>query len=77
MAIHRFPERAELLRHLIVQDQTIRSICEDYALAVATLAAFEARTDAASRPEICEYRTVIAELESELARVLAAQQDRP
>jgi hypothetical protein len=77
MAIHRFPDRAELLRHLIVRDHTIRSICEDYALALATLAAFEARTDAASRPEIGEYRTVVAELENELATVLAAQQDPP
>jgi hypothetical protein len=30
MAIHRFPEQAELLRRLIVQDPTIRSICEEY-----------------------------------------------
>jgi hypothetical protein len=77
MAIHRFPDQADLVRRLIVQDPTIRSICEDYALALATLAAFEARADAASRPEVVEYRNVIAELESELAKILATQQDRP
>ena len=47
-----------------------REICEEYALAQESLARFEARPDAAERPEIGDYRTVIAELESEIDRFL-------
>ena len=35
-----------------------------------SLARFEARSDAAERPEIGDYRTVIAELEGEIDRFL-------
>jgi hypothetical protein len=45
-------------------------LCEEYALALESLARFEARPDAAERAEVGEYRTVIAELEHEIARFL-------
>ena len=47
-----------------------REICEEYALAQQSLAGFEARLDAAERPEIADYRTVIVELENEIYRFL-------
>jgi hypothetical protein len=71
--VERFPKSAALLRRLALRDQTFRGLCEDYALARASLAGFEARPDAAERPEIADYRTIIAELEGEIARFVAAR----
>jgi hypothetical protein len=71
-AIDRFPNQAALLRRMVLKDHAFRSLCEDYALARASLAAFEARPDAAERPEITDYRAVITELEGEIARFLTA-----
>ena len=71
-AVGRFPDQAPLLRRLVLKDTAFRSLCEDYALARASLAGFEARSDAAERPEIADYRAVIAELESEIARFVTA-----
>jgi enoyl-[acyl-carrier protein] reductase I len=69
--------RADALRrrrlHIIelaLSDRAFRSLCEDYALARASLTSFQARADARERPEIADYRTVIAELEGEIARAL-------
>jgi hypothetical protein len=69
-AVARFPEAAATLRRLALADPGFREICEEYALAQASLAGFEARLDAAERPEIGEYRTVIAELEGEIDRLV-------
>lgn len=69
-AVARFPEAAAALRRLALTDPEFREICEEYALAQESLAGFEARADAAERPEIDDYRTVIAELESEIDRCL-------
>ena len=69
-AVARFPEAAAALRRLALADPAFREICEEYALAQQSLARFEARPDAAERPEIGDYRTVIAELESEIDRFL-------
>ena len=68
--LDRFPERAAVLRLLLRSDLRFRSICEDYALACAGLAAFEARPDATSRPEVAEYRLLLAELETEITNTL-------
>lgn len=67
----RFPTMAPTLRRLALRDPAFRSLCEDYALARASLAAFEARPDADVRPEIADYRSVIDELDAEIARFLA------
>lgn len=69
-AIARFPGAAAALRQLLLTDPPFREICEEYALAQQSLALFEARPDAAERPEIGDYRTVIAELEDEMDRIL-------
>ena len=65
--VERFPEKAALVRRLALRDEDFRGLCEEYALAKESLATFEARPDAAVRPEIAEYRTVIAELEREIS----------
>ncbi len=69
-AVARFPEAAAELERLALTSPDFREICEEYALAQHSLAGFEARLDAAERPEIGDYRTVIAELESEIDRFL-------
>ena len=69
-AAARFPEAAARLRRLALADPGFRDLCEDYGLARESLARFEARPDAAERPEIREYRSVIAELEGEIDRFL-------
>ena len=69
-AVARFPEAAPVLRRLAITDPAFREICEEYALAEQSLAGFEARPDAAERAEIDDYRTVIAEIETEIGRFL-------
>ena len=69
-AVARFPEAAAALQKLALTNPEFREICEEYALARRSLAGFEARLDAAQRPEIGDYRTVIAELENEIDRYL-------
>jgi hypothetical protein len=71
-AVIRFPGQAQLLRNLALKDRAFRSLCEDYALARASLAGFEALPEAAERGEIADYRAVVAELEAEIARFLTA-----
>ncbi len=70
-AAARFPEEAGRLPDLAVTDSRFRELCEDYGLAHDSLATFEAMPDAAERPEVPDYRAVIAELETEIRRFLA------
>ena len=67
-AVARFPEAASVLWKLARSDPGFREVCEEYALAQQSLAGFEARPDAAERPEIDDYRTLIVELEGEIDR---------
>lgn len=69
-AAARFPEAGARLRRLAGRDPEFREICAEYALAHRSLAGFEARPDAAERPEVADYRAVIAELEREIDRFL-------
>lgn len=69
-AVERFPAAAATLHRLAMADPRFREICEEYGLAQHSLATFEARPDAARRPEIADYRVVIAELEGEIDRFL-------
>lgn len=75
-AVARFPDAAAALQRLALTDPEFREICEEYALARKSLAGFEARPDAAERPEIGEYRTVIVEIESEIDRRLREAKSR-
>lgn len=67
-AVVRFPEAAAELRRLAVANPEFQEICVEYALARESLARFEARADAAERPEVTDYRTLIRELETEIDR---------
>lgn len=66
----RFPDAAGRLQGLAFSDPGFRELCEEYGLAHASLARFEAMPDAAVRPEVPDYHAVIAALESEIDRFL-------
>jgi hypothetical protein len=66
----RFPDDAARLKSLCIAEPSFRELCEEYGLAQASLALFEAMPDAADRPEVPDYRAVIAELETEIGRYL-------
>lgn len=68
--IERFPGNGALIRRLALKDEVFRAICEEYALACGSLSWFEARPDASERPEIADYKSVIAGLEDEIAQFL-------
>lgn len=70
--IERFPERMQIVRRLYLRDEKFRAICEDFALSIQALRRFEQRPDAQFRPEVEDYRTVLRELEKELADYMAA-----
>ena len=72
LVLELFQQEAATVRQLALRDRAFRGLCEDYALARASLAGFEAREDAAERPEIGDYRTVIAELEGEITQFVRA-----
>lgn len=69
-AVARFPQARAALCRLALTDPEFREICEEYALALTSLASFEARPDADDRPEVGDYRTVITEIETEIDRYL-------
>jgi len=75
-AVARFTDAAATLRGVARADPAFRDICEEYALARESLARFEARPDAAERPEIEDFRTVIADLEGEMDRMLKEARPR-
>ncbi len=66
----RFPHAAGRVWGLADSNTDFRELCEEYGLACESLARFEAMPDAAERPEVPDYRRVIAELEGEIERYL-------
>jgi hypothetical protein len=71
--LERFPEAIQAIRKAFLRDDRFRTACEDYALACDCLARFEALPDAEGREEVADYRSVIAELETELAALLSSE----
>ena len=66
VVLSRFPQYVSVIRRLFLKSEGFRNICEDYTLAVETLARFESLPDAEYRTEVPEYRRVIRELELEI-----------
>ena len=73
--ISRYPDRTSAIRNAALRNLTFREICEDLAIALETLAEFEARPDAANCPEIAEYKMLISELEAEVGSYLVSGVD--
>lgn len=67
LAIELLPETASAIRRAFLADSGFRELCADFSLARVTLEGFERRADAASRPEIAEYRDIICGLAADIA----------
>jgi hypothetical protein len=70
LVIAYFPEWAAAIRRLCLADSSFHELCADFALACLTLKGFEDRADAATRPEIAEYRDIIRELAADIETYL-------
>jgi hypothetical protein len=72
--VARFPAKAAVIRRLWKESESFRSLCEEYQLAVATLRRWE---DEGQQQRIREYRTLVHELEGDIADALVlADSDR-
>jgi hypothetical protein len=62
----RFPEKADQIRKLASADEEFREICEHYSLARAALEMFLSRSTKRQKPEVADYKMLIADLEREI-----------
>ncbi|MEZ5832092.1 MAG: hypothetical protein R3D05_13020 [Dongiaceae bacterium] len=67
-----FPDWAEEISRLALRNETFRSLCEDYGLAVEALDLLEIRNRPQDIERMYEYRALIGDLESELKYELLA-----
>ena len=69
--LQRFPEDAGLIRRLVLENPMFRELCDDYALARATLDTLN-RTSASEKQaeKIADYVSFVAELDQELSELL-------
>ena len=66
-----FPERAEEIPRLALQNDAFRTICEDYGMALEALTRLEIRNHPLDLERILEYRVLIRDLERELREAIA------
>jgi len=67
----RFPDSAALIRRLAIVDERFSSICEDYALAAATLAALrKPAKEKQDASKVAEYTMLVADLEREMSEAI-------
>jgi hypothetical protein len=68
-----FPGRTDKVLRLSLHDPAFRSLCEDLADAHDSLARMAAVPGPTERPEVAEYRAIIAELEGEVRDYIASK----
>jgi hypothetical protein len=68
-----FPSRKADILQLALSDPVFFGLSEDLWDAHDSLGRFEALPNPQGRPEIAEYRAIIAELEAEVRRYLASR----
>ena len=61
-----FPETGDAVSELALRNETFRSLCEDYGLAMQTLRQLELRNRPQDVEKMREYRQLLHELEREL-----------
>jgi hypothetical protein len=71
-----FPGRTQDILQLSLSDPKFRDLCEDLDDAQASLARMAALSGPVERPEVAEYRTIIAELEDEIRAYVASEGTR-
>jgi hypothetical protein len=67
-----FPAKKHELLRLSLKDPVFRSLCEDLCDAHDSLARFLSLSGIPERPEVAEYRAIIAELEAEVRVYIAS-----
>lgn len=67
-----FPGRTQEILQLSLRDLAFRGLCEDLADAKASLNRMAALSGQDERPEVAEYRIIIAELEDEIRAHVAS-----
>jgi hypothetical protein len=68
--IELFPGDAVLAARLFVENDAFRNACEDLLLAKSTLAKLETHQETPQPTKIAEYRQLVVELKSEVAKAL-------
>lgn len=68
--LERFPQHATLISELLAVSEEFRSLCEDYALVLETIARLERQGRPASDGTLDEYRIHRLELELDIAEAL-------
>ena len=68
-----FPGQTQNILLLSLRDPVFRSLCEDLEDAHASLARLASLPGPGERPEVAEYRTIIAELQEEVRVYLEAE----
>jgi hypothetical protein len=68
--LSRFPGESAVLARLLAIDDAFRNLCEDYSLAESTLANLERIRNPPELPRIAEYRQLVLELASEIAKAI-------
>ena len=66
LVLVRFPEKADQVRQLASDDEEFHELCEHYSMARAALDRFQCQSTDGQRPEVAEYKLLIADLEREI-----------
>jgi hypothetical protein len=75
--IDRFPGRPAEILSRFLESESFRALCEDYELAASTLQRLETVERAQVESRIAEYRSLIRDLETEIAGELGASGHPP
>jgi hypothetical protein len=68
--LERFPEKSHDLALLIAEDPEFRAVCEDYDACINALRYWSECKEPEAEIRVSEYRTLIEELEKEVAEAL-------
>lgn len=68
----RFPDKSHIIDLLMAEDSEFLTLCEDYDVCVYALRYWAKSKAPEAETRVNEYRTLIEELEEEIAQVLVA-----
>ena len=68
--LERFPDQAAVIRRRMIADPLFRTICDDYAAAVAALHRFESLPSVVGERRRAEYQVLVLGLEREIRQAL-------
>jgi hypothetical protein len=71
-----FPDKNHIIDHLMAEDPEFLALCEDYDACVNALRYWVKSKAPESETRVNEYRTLVRELEEEIAQALTAREPR-